>query len=95
MTQIDSNTTLCFRGFFGACPESCLGILSDMQTAVPLEYRIGNPNPIYFLMTMNWLSTYKKESELAGLFKLDEKTVRKWIWIYVRAIQALKAIKVM
>ena len=53
-----------------------------------------SPSPTDFLMCMNWLKTYKTESQMAGHFKCDEKTARKWIWIYVSKIQALKGQKV-
>lgn len=55
---------------------------------------ISKPNPLYFLMTVHWLKTYKKETSLAGMFNLDEKTVRKWLWKYAKSIEALAMHKV-
>ncbi len=43
---------------------------------------------------MNWLSSYKKESEMAGFFHSDDKTLRKHIKKYVDAIAALKEEKI-
>ena len=83
-----------FRASYGAGPKSCVEILNDLQTTGHVEARINEPNLIDFLMAMNWLKTYKTESELAGLFKVDEKTSRKWVWKYVKAIRALKHQKV-
>jgi hypothetical protein len=45
-------------------------------------------------MAMYWLKTYQSESVMAGTFKVDEKTVRTYVWKYVLAIQALKEQKV-
>jgi hypothetical protein len=83
-----------FRAHFGAGPEAFSAVFSDLQTTDIDGARIVKPNPVHFLMTMTWLCTYKVEEELAGLFKVCEKTARKWIWKYTGAIQALKALKV-
>ena len=87
-----NNTRFC--ACYGAGPKSCVKILEDLQTTGNVEARINEPNLIDFLMAMNWLKTYKTESELAGLFNVDEKTSRKWVWKYVKAIRALKHQKV-
>ena len=93
--QRNANTNMMrFSAFFGAGPKSSFEILSDLGTTVNINARISNPNPIDFLMAMNWLKTYKTEAELAGLFKVDEKTSREKAWKYVKAIQALKHQKV-
>jgi hypothetical protein len=83
-----------FRASFGPSPETCRDIFKDFQTTQIVEAHINKPNLIYYLMSMNWLKTYKTEAEFAGLFKVDEKTVRVWVWKYTHAIQALKATKV-
>ena len=46
------------------------------------------------MMSMNWLCIYNIEEEFASSFKIFKKTARKWIWIYMKAIQALKVKKV-
>lgn len=47
-----------------------------------------------FLMALHWMSQYAVEEALAGRFGVIEKTARRWIWNYTRAIQALKDRKV-
>jgi hypothetical protein len=42
------------------------------------------------MMAIHWLSTYKTEEQIAGNFKVVEKTVQKWTWFYTQKIQALK-----
>ena len=63
-----------FRAFFGAGPKSCVEILNDLQTTENVDARMIKPNPIYFLMAMNWLKNCKTEAELAGKFKVIGKT---------------------
>jgi hypothetical protein len=46
----------------------------DLQTTEIAEAHMDKPNPRDFLMTMNWLKTYKTEVQLAGHFKCMEKT---------------------
>lgn len=79
---------------FGASPETCSAIFLDLQTTHIPTARIDKPNVQYLLMAINWLKTYRTESQMAGTFKVDEKTVRNQVWKYVRAIQALKGQKV-
>jgi hypothetical protein len=57
--------------------------------------RVNNkPDPLFFLITMDWLSTFKTEEELAGSYNMVEKTICKRNWEYALVIQALKAEKV-
>ena len=61
-----------------------------MQTTEIDMARIINPNTVHLMMALHWLRTYKIEEELAGSLEMVEKTARKWIWVYVHAIQGLK-----
>lgn len=66
----------------------------DLQILDIGDTVILKPNPLYFLMTVHWLKTYKTESSLAGLFDLDDKTVRTWLWKYAKALASLGTHKV-
>jgi hypothetical protein len=79
---------------FGASPQSHSAIFSDLQTTQNKAAQITKPSVLPFLMAMYWLKTYQSESVMAGTFKVDEKTVRTYVWKYVLAIQALKEQKV-
>ena len=46
----------------------------------------------YFLLALHFLKNYSPENVMSTVFNLDEKTVRKWIRIYVRIISQLSAI---
>ena len=90
----DATNMTRFYASFGAGPKSCIQILESFQKTEVAAASIKNPNITYFFMTLNWMKTYKTETEMAGLFKTDEKRARERIWKYVKAIQALKSQKV-
>jgi hypothetical protein len=77
-----------FRAHFGVSPEVCTIVFMDIHDS------IQKPTPNDFLMTLHWMTTYPKEEVLAGRFGSSEKTVRKWLWAYTNAFQALKEAKV-
>jgi hypothetical protein len=83
-----------FVTHFGASPETHSLIFSDLQRTDIPEARILKPDPLSLPIETHWLKTYPKEAQIAGTFKVDEKTVRKRVWNYVQAIAALKGIKV-
>jgi len=83
-----------FRASFGAGPAACSAIFRDLQTTAIADARINKPNSFYFVVAMNWLAAYRKESKMAGFFHSDEKTLRNHIWKYVKAIAALKGEKI-
>ena len=41
--------------------------------------RVNKPDPLFFLITMDWLSTFKTEEKLAGSYNMVEKTICKRI----------------
>jgi hypothetical protein len=85
----------CFRVHFYASPESCIGFFLELQMTDIAEARIDSkPNPIYLLMALNWLKQYKVKEEMAGRFKLVEKTACKWTQLHTQKIQVLEAKKV-
>jgi hypothetical protein len=84
-----------FMAHFGTCPVTCAAIFADLQTTANATARLAKPDITYFFMALNWLKTYGTEPQIAGTFKFDEKTVRKWVEKYVKAIQALKDQKVL
>jgi hypothetical protein len=83
-----------FVANYGVTATTVRTVLVDLATAAIAAARIDNPNLGHLLMTLHWLKNALSQSVMAGLFDLDEKTVRKWVWIYVCAIQALKGQKI-
>jgi hypothetical protein len=47
-----------------------------------------------FLLALHFIKCYHTENQMSGLFKICERTVRKWAWFYAKKIQALKQQKV-
>jgi hypothetical protein len=83
-----------FHGHYGVSPETCAAVFEDLQTTETPAAWINKPNTSYMMMALNWIKTYKTEEQLAGRYNILEKTARKWVWAYTRAIQALKEEKV-
>ena len=83
-----------FRGSFGPLPITAAELYVEIQSDDLGDKKILKPNLQYFLMTLMWLNSYKTAQDLSGLLKLSIRTINIWIWLYVDAIQALKAKKV-
>ena len=83
-----------FLKSYGVSPLVCSIIFGDIQVLDIGDDKISKPKPKHFLLCMFWLKRYQIESILSIIFGYHEETVRKWIWIYARAIQALKPHKV-
>ena len=83
-----------FTSHYGASPETLQAIFNDFQTTDIDDAHIARPDPMLLLMATFWLRTYAKETQLAGTFKVDDKTAREYVRKYVKAIAALKGLKV-
>ena len=83
-----------FRGVYGVGPRACKAAFDDLQTTAIPEARIQKPCSFYFLVALNWLACYDKESDIKGRFACDPKTLRQHIQKYVAAIAALKGQKI-
>ena len=49
----------------------------------------GKPQPRHLLWALNFMQDYEEESPSSDGFNCDEKTWRKWTWIYVTAMSRL------
>ena len=83
-----------FQGAFGADPMSCCKMFYDIQALDIGLATIQNPKLDHFFVALSFLKTYQTEAKSAGTTGLHEDTVRKWVWKYCIAIQALKQYKV-
>lgn len=83
-----------FRSNYSCGPAALSAVFRDLQTTNNPAARMNKPNSFYFLVAINWLATYKKESEMAGFFHTDDQTLREHIREYVNAIAALKGEKI-
>ena len=72
-----------FRGLFGCTPAICAWIWNYFQLkhVLPLE---ANPN--HLLCALLFLKVYGTESTNKSITNYDEKTFRKWTWIFVELL---------
>jgi hypothetical protein len=91
LTKVDN-----FKSFYGSDPNVVRLMLNDLQTTTIQAARLeANEIDIdYFLMSLYFLRCYPSEIQLGATFKVSKKTVRKWIWFYVKKIQLMKGDKV-
>jgi len=79
-----------FNQRYGGSPEGAAACFNDLRTTNVAAARINNPNLRWFFVALNWLNECPLEGNGAGLFKGDEKTLRKHKWRCVHAIAALQ-----
>ena len=83
---------------YGSNPIVYAEIFEDLlQTAAIAEARVDSKVICInsFLMGIQFLKCYPTEEVHSGVFKVCEKTARKWGWFYAKKIQALKEQKIM
>jgi len=83
-----------FLAIFGTTPEALTAIFDDLQTTPIADARVDGIDFRYFMMTFNWLKSYKLLPEMVSSFHVCEDTVSRWTWFYVKKIQALKEAKI-
>lgn len=84
-----------FKSAYGASPSTCSAIFRDIQLRDIGAATITEVNVKHFLVTLFWLKWYPTEVMMLLQFGVEcEKTIRKWIWSYCLAIQALYSYKV-
>lgn len=76
-----------FRGNFGTTPENCV-ILWDMIT--PNESMPKGVKCCHLLWALMFLKLYASEHVLCSRAECDEKTFRKWVWLFVLALADLE-----
>lgn len=81
-----------FKQVYGPHPDALFAVWTLLRTTnIPAAQVDAKDMKLqYFLMTFCFLKLYKYEGELAGMFKVSEKTARKWVWFFAQKIAALK-----
>lgn len=82
-----------FRGCYGIDPCTSSKVFHDIQSP-HINAKITAPNPLYFFMTLYWISGYATVTRLCGLFNVHRETLNKYVWKYLQSIQSLKPLKV-
>jgi DDE superfamily endonuclease len=84
-----------FVSAFGINPNITSIVFQEIQVQdMDVQICINKPKVPHFLLALHWLKRYPIEQLNAGIFGYHEDTVRKWVWKYCTAIQALKPHKV-
>ena len=77
-----------FRELFGCAPDIAVAVwkLIDRESALPGKAAID-----HLLWALMFLKVYSKEATASGMAGgVDEKTYRKWVWLFVVAISELE-----
>lgn len=76
-----------FKSFFGITPHVCSIVWEQVKKEAPAESK-----PKHLLWCLNFLKQYTNEHTRKSLFKADEKTIRKWTWIYIELLSKLNVV---
>lgn len=85
-----------FKDHFGCHPHVAATIFEELQITRLDSARLGKNkvSAFYFLASLYFLKVYETEKRREPIFDLSPKTMRNWVWYYVRKIQALKEEKI-
>ena len=80
-----------FNSIYQLCPLACERVYAMVyERSTNKRYE----SPVYFMITINWMTEYNTEHSMKLRFGYTEKTIRKKVWQYLHKISALKAEKV-
>jgi len=77
-----------FRAWFGADATHC-SLLWQLLLETPSIKLPHNPDPKHLLWSLLFLKQYSTEQTHAAQVGTDEKTFRKWAWLYTGALAKL------
>lgn len=79
-----------FKSFYGVSPDICsiLWKMIDKYLPIPCE-------PKHLLWALNFLKQYNVEATGKAIFGVDEKTLRKYIWIMIDALADIDTVQIM
>jgi hypothetical protein len=85
-----------FVKFYGCTPETCAQVWKDLTEHPDAEVNVGSKGkPSHLLLALRFLWKYQEQSDLAQFFGIQtEKTVGKWVRIYVGKLALLLQSKV-
>ena len=77
-----------FRSHFGTTTSICVTIWEKTDPYNAIEY--GRVEFKHLLWALMFMKIYTSENILASLAGCDEKTFRKWVWLFIDAIANLE-----
>lgn len=76
-----------YKAMFGVTPNVCHIIWKLIQSRLPE----GN-TPTHLLWTLYFLKNYNTEEVNRAVFHADEKTIRKWVWVFVDHLSRMRVV---
>lgn len=77
-----------YKSFFGVTPLVCFIVWQKLKNEAP-----SGSHPKHLLWCLNFLKQYTVDHTRKAIFEADEKTVRKWTWIFVKLISDLNVVR--
>lgn len=77
-----------FKTFFGVSPNICSIVWKKLEADLP-----HGALPKHLLWCLSSLKQYETEHCRRSLFNADEKTIRKWTWIFVKLLSDLNVVR--
>ena len=81
-----------FRDFYGIGPAAASKVLNDIQQIEGKRTRVELQS---FFLTLYYLKAYQTETVMSGWWKLNEKTIRAYVWKTLSLVHRLKEKKVL
>ena len=78
-----------FRGIFGTSPQIVSILWNMLDPNITMDY-LQDISPKHLLWTCMFMKSYCTETYLACFLGVTEKTLRKWVWIFIEAISFLE-----
>lgn len=78
-----------FKSFFGITPIVCSIIWQKIKDEVP-----EGGEPKHLLWSLMFLKQYTDEHTRRSIVGADEKTMRKWTWIFVEMLSNMDAVTI-
>ena len=76
-----------FKSHFGVTPIICSLIWEKLRTELPV-----GASPQHLLWGLSFLKQYSDEHYRRSVFRADEKTIRKWKWIFVTYLSNMNVV---
>lgn len=76
-----------FRSLFGTSPLICSIVWGILKSEIP-----PGGEPRHLLWALLFLKTYGTEHTLRVMTKVDEKTQRKWVWLFIELISSIDVV---
>lgn len=76
-----------FKTFFGVSPTVCSIVWQELQNDLP-----QGAMPQHLLWCLSFLKQYKTEHCRRSIFRSDEKTIRKWTWVFVKLLADMNVV---